>query len=136
MNILYPPMALIGLTFFCLIRLGYLRYTAVREGSVDPRYYASYHGYEEPERLRIHSRHVINLFEVPVLFYVITLIAYVSGTATNVTVWLAWLYTALRFIHTYVHLTTNVVLLRFRIFVFSTFILSLLWLVVLVKLFL
>ena len=130
MNILLPPMALIGLTFFCVARLGYLRYAAVRDGSVDPRYYSSYQGFDEPEKLRIHSRHVLNLFEVPVLFYAITLIAYVSETATGTAVWLAWLYVVLRFLHTYVHLTSNIVLLRFRIFVFSVFTLAALWLVV------
>jgi len=130
MSILYPPMVLIGLTFFCVIRLGYLRFVAVRDRAVDARYYSSYQGYDEPEKLRIHSRHVSNLFEVPVLFYAITLIAHVSGTVSSTAVLLAWLYTALRYAHTFVHLTSNVVLLRFRIFVFSVFTLIALWLVV------
>jgi hypothetical protein len=130
MNILYPPMALIGLTFFCIVRLGYLRFVAVRDRTVDLRYYSSYQGYEEPEKLRVHSRHVINLFEVPVLFYAIALIAYVSGSTSSIAVLLAWIYTGLRFVHTFVHLTSNVILLRFRIFAFSVFTLIALWVVV------
>ena len=34
---------------------------------------------------------------------------------------------ALRFVHSWVHLTSNIVLLRFRIFVISTLVLTILW---------
>lgn len=127
MQILYPPLTLIGLTLFCIFRLGYLRYTSVRSGSVDLRFFERFQGYEEPDRLRVHSRHVSNLFEVPVLFYAITVIAYASGVGTILMTGLAWLFVALRFAHTYVHLTSNVVILRFRLFAASLLVLTLLW---------
>ena len=44
---------------------------------------------------------------------------------------LAWAYVALRYIHSYVHLTTNVVLTRFRIFATSLLTLTVLWAAVL-----
>lgn len=127
MNILYPALALIGLTLFCLGRLGISRYIAVRDGAIDPKYFRLYRGYEEPEKLRANSRHVQNLFEAPILFYAITLIAYVSEAATVLTIVLAWTYVILRYIHSYVHLTSNLVVRRFATYVISTLVLALMW---------
>jgi hypothetical protein len=131
MNILYPLFAMIGLTLFCIARLGYLRFVAVKKGHVDPRFFSLYRGYEEPEKLAAYSRHVVNLFEVPVLFYVLVITAYTTGQTGAVVVGLAWAYFGSRLIHSYVHLTSNVVPVRFRLFVFSMLVLVILWGVVL-----
>lgn len=127
MNILLPVFALFLLTVVCSFRLGYLRYTAVRRGEVDARYFRLYRGYEEPEKLRVHSRHLVNLFETPVLFYVIAIIALVSGQGGLLPIVLAWVYVALRYAHSWVHLTSNRVLLRFRLFALSMVVLVVLW---------
>ena len=131
MRILYPAFAMMALTIFCMVRLGLLRWVAVNRGEVDPRFFSLFRGYEEPEKLAVYSRHVVNLFEAPLLFYVISLTAFVTGQSGNWLPGLAWTYVALRFFHTYVHLTSNVVLTRFRIFVASMLTLSTLWVVVL-----
>ncbi len=131
MHILYPAFAMIALTMFCMVRLGLLRWVAVGRGEVDPRFFRLFRGYEEPEKLAVYSRHVVNLFEAPLLFYVIILTAFVTGQSGIFLLGLAWSYVALRFFHSYVHLTSNVVLIRFRIFVISMLTLSTLWVVVL-----
>ncbi len=131
MRILYPAFAMMALTIFCMVRLGLLRWVAVNRGEVDPRFFSLFRGYEEPEKLAVYSRHVVNLFEAPLLFYVISLTAFVTGQSGNWLPGLAWIYVALRFFHSYVHLTSNVVLTRFRIFVASMLTLSTLWVVVL-----
>lgn len=131
MQILYPVFAMMALTIFCMVRLGLLRWVAVGRGEVDPRFFRLFRGYEEPEKLAAYSRHVVNLFEAPLLFYVIILTAFVTGQSGNWLLVLAWAYVALRFFHSYVHLTSNVVLIRFRIFVVSMLTLSTLWVVVL-----
>jgi len=131
MQILYPSFAMMALTIFCMARLGFLRWVAVGRGEVDPRFFSLFRGYEEPEKLAAYSRHVVNLFEAPLLFYVITLTAFVTGQSGPWLLGLAWAYVALRYFHSYVHLTSNVVLTRFRIFVVSMATLSALWLIVL-----
>jgi hypothetical protein len=131
MNILYPVFALSGLTLLLMARLGILRYMAVKSGSIDPRFFVLYRGYDEPEKLAVHSRHVINLFEAPLLFYLICISAYVTGQSGVVLVSLAWLYVALRFVHSYVHLTSNIVLRRFRVFIVSMLTLMAIWAIVL-----
>lgn len=131
MQILYPSFVMMALTMFCMVRLGLLRWAAVSRGEVDPRFFSLFRGYEEPEKLAAYSRHVVNLFEAPLLFYVIILTAFVTGQSGNWLLGLAWTYVALRFFHSYVHLTSNIVLIRFRIFVVSMLTLSALWVIVL-----
>ncbi len=131
MQILYPAFAMMALTMFCMVRLGLFRWVAVGRGEIDPRFFRLFRGYEEPEKLATYSRHVVNLFEAPLLFYVIVLTAFVTGQSNNWLTGLAWVYVGLRFFHSYVHLTSNIVLIRFRIFVVSMLTLSTLWVVVL-----
>lgn len=131
MQILYPAFVLIALTIYCMIRLGLLRLAAVKRGEIDPRFFILFRGYEEPDKLAGYSRHVVNQFEAPVLFYVIVLTAFVTKQSETWLVALAWAYVALRFIHTYVHLTSNVVIVRFRIFALSMLTLIALWAAVL-----
>jgi hypothetical protein len=129
-NMLLPVFGMFLLTVICTFRLGYLRFSAVRRGEVDPRYFRAYRGYEEPEKLRVHSRHLVNLFETPVLFYVIAIIALITGQGGLLPVVLAWTYVTLRYGHSWVHLTSNRVLLRFRLFALSMFVLVALWITV------
>lgn len=131
MNILYPVFAMSGLTLFCMARLGYLRDKAIRAGEIDPRFFSLYRGFEEPEKLAVYSRHVVNHFETPVLFYVVSLVAWITGQAGTGVISLAWAYVALRFVHSYVHLSHNIVILRFRVFVVSVVVLTVLWATVL-----
>lgn len=131
MNIFYPIYALVALTLFCMVRLGMLRVAAIKRGEIDPRFFALYRGYDEPDKLAAYSRHVSNLFEAPVLFYVICVTAAISGQDGVLPVSIAWAYVALRYVHSYVHLTSNVVIVRFRVFVTSMIVLTALWIVVL-----
>ena len=131
MSILYPVFAMAALTFFCMIRLGFLRYSAVRRGEIDFRFFRQYKDYEEPENLRVLSRHVVNLYETPVLFYAISIIAFITDTVSILILALAWAYVALRYVHSYIHQTSNIVIHRFRVFVTSQFVLMTLWIVVL-----
>jgi hypothetical protein len=131
MNILYPVFAMSALTLFCIGRLGFLRYQAVKAGEVDPRFFSLYRGFEEPDKLAVHSRHVINHFETPLLFYLVCVVAYVTGQAGAVVNGLAWAYVGLRYVHSYIHLTNNIVIMRFRMFVLSMAVLTALWMTVL-----
>lgn len=129
MQILAPMFALFALTVVAVFRLAFLRFGAVRRREVNMRFYLSYQGFEEPDALRVASRHVVNLFEAPVLFYVVCLTTYVTGQTTMLLVVLAWLYVLLRIAHSYVHLMHNVIILRFRVFFLSWLVLIALWLV-------
>jgi hypothetical protein len=123
MNVLYPVFALLALTLAVAIRMGYARYTAVSKKEVDGRYYVAYQG-NEPERLRVIGRHFSNLLEVPPLFYIACIIAFVTGQQGVLVISLAWAYVALRVVHTCIHLGPNIVMLRFQVFVLSVLVLA------------
>ena len=134
MQILIPLFVMFALTAVAVFRLGLMRLRAVQARQVELRFYREYRGYEEPERLRIASRHVIKLFEAPTLFYVVCLMIYVTGQTSGLLVGLAWAYVLLRAAHSYVHLTSNVVVVRFRVFVASWLVLVAMWSVLGVRL--
>lgn len=126
-QILYPCFAMFALVAVVLARMAVLRFGAVRRGEMDPRYYKTYQGGEEPEHMRVVTRHFLNLFEMPVIFYVVTLMTYVTHQASGWMVGLAWTYVALRYAHSWVHLTSNDVLMRFRLYIASGIVLVVMW---------
>jgi hypothetical protein len=124
--ILYPVFAMFLLVVVVLNRLRSLRFAAVGRKEVSIGYYRAYRG-DEPEALRVVARHFSNLFEMPVLFYVGVLMTYVSQQVSYWLLALAWLYVALRYAHSYVHLTSNDVRVRFGAFVASSIVLAVMW---------
>ncbi len=61
-----------------------------------------------------------NLFEIPVLFYALSLYLFVTNQVDVIYVTAAWAFVALRALHSAVHCTINIVLLRFYLYLFST----------------
>ena len=134
MEIIYPLFAMFALTAFVAFRMGFLRYSAVKAGKIDPRFFKLYQNHEEPDYLRVISRHQINLFEAPVLFYAVCILIVVTNQTSLLLLSLAWLYVALRYIHSFIHLSNNNVLDRFRIFAASWFVLIGIWAVLAIRL--
>ena len=127
MSILWPAFALVALTLAVVIRLARQRFAAVKAGRVDGRYYKSFRGEGEPEDVAVTARNLINLYEMPTLFYAGIAIAFAAGQSGTLLVALAWGYVALRFVHTAIHLGSNKVLLRFRVFALSWLVLLAFW---------
>lgn len=71
-----------------------------------------------------------NLFEVPVLFYVAVLTLYVTQMVNALFLTLTVIYVALRYIHSFIHVTYNRVMHRFLAFVISTLLLWGLWILI------
>jgi len=132
--ILYPVFALAALVFIVIGRMGYLRFAALKRREVDLKYYEAYRGDDEPEPVKVVGRHFVNLFEVPVLFYVASIMIYVTGQTSVWLVALGWLYVALRYLHSYIHLGSNKVMVRFRFYFLSCLVLMVMWLTLLVQL--
>jgi hypothetical protein len=132
--ILYPAFAMLLLVFIVLNRMRSMRFSAVRNREISAEFYKAFQGAEEPEPLRVVARHFSNLFEMPVLFYVGLLMIYVTHQTTGWLVGCAWLYVALRYVHSYVHLTTNDVRVRVGIYFASGIVLLVMWMTLLVQL--
>jgi hypothetical protein len=69
-----------------------------------------------------------NLFEVPVLFYVLCISLAVTQLVTLPDIWAAWGFVALRAAHSLVHLTYNRVMHRFMVYAASTVLVFIMWL--------
>lgn len=134
MLILWPLSAMVLLTFVVIFRLGKMRVAAVRTKRVNYKFYLTYRGHEEPDDLAATSRHLVNLFETPVLFYVAGIAIYVTEQTSLLLVLLSWAYVVVRYAHAYVHMTSNRLLHRFRIFLISLSFLALIWIVFAVQL--
>lgn len=134
MAILLPMFALFLLTLFVMLKLAYLRFVAVKRGDISPGYFRLYQGDQEPESLATYSRHYINLHESPLLFYVISLIIFTANIQSTALLALAWSYVALRYLHSFIHLGTNHVLNRFRVFALSSLVLTVIWALSLIRL--
>ena len=66
-----------------------------------------------PEHVQYPANNFKNLFELPVLFYVICLYLYVTGSADTAYLLAAWAFVALRAVHSLIQCTTNIVMHRF-----------------------
>lgn len=64
------------------------------------------HG-EEAHESRLVNRNIANQFELPVLFHIACLLLYITDADNVVTVVLAWLFVLSRYVHSYVHVTSN-----------------------------
>jgi len=60
-----------------------------------------------------------NLFEIPVLFYVLALYLFVAEQVDTIHVVAAWVFVAFRVLHSAVHCTVNIVMLRFYLYFVS-----------------
>ncbi len=132
--ILWPIFAMFLLTAAVLVRLATTRRASVQRGEVRLAFYKLLQGDDEPEKMRATTRHMVNLYEMPILFYVGCILAFVTGQTNMLLVVLAWLFVVARYAHTYIHLTSNSVPTRFRVFGASFAVLVGMWVVLAVQL--
>jgi hypothetical protein len=66
------------------------------------------------------SDNLKNLFEIPVIFYALALYLFVTSQVDAAYVTAAWVFVAFRALHSAVHCTINIVMLRFYLYLIST----------------
>jgi hypothetical protein len=74
-----------------------------------------------------------NQFELPVLFYVLTVLAYITHQAGVLFVTLAWLFVIFRVLQACIHVTSNVVRLRGAMFGIAAVVLAIMWLIYIIE---
>ncbi len=127
-SVLVPVFLQVLLTFVLLVRTGGLRFAAIRAKEVRVRDIAL--GERAwPARVQAAANAFQNQFELPVLFYALVALALITRTADLLFVAMSWLFVLGRVGHALVHVTSNDVLLRFRIFLASSLVLMLMWLI-------
>jgi hypothetical protein len=66
------------------------------------------------------SDNLKNLFEIPVIFYALVLYLFVTQQVDALFVNTAWIFVVFRVLHSLVHCTFNLILLRFYLYLFAT----------------
>jgi len=110
-SILLPLFVQVALTLVLGLWLAYLRGRDLRSGAVHPSKIAL----REPNwplKTQLVGFCFSNQFELPVLFYVLTILELVTRQADLIFLVLAWVFVLTRVMHAMVHTTTNRI--RFR----------------------
>ncbi len=68
-------------------------------------------------------------FELPLLFYVLVIFAWITKQADLIFVVMAWIFVLSRVVHAYIHTTSNHVPTRFNAFAVGAIVLLLMWLI-------
>ena len=76
---------------------------------------------------------ISNQLELPVLFYVLTILAIITRHADFLFVVLAWVFVALRLLHAYIHVTSNRLTRRFAVFAVGAVVLVVMWVIFIVR---
>lgn len=125
--VLYPVAALVLLTVLMTLRSARLNFRALRSRAARPEQFRVFETGELPLEVMLTARNVSNLFEQPVLFYVLALFLCLFERVNHFYLAGAWLFVALRCAHSYVHVATDNLLLRYRLFAASCFLVWGLW---------
>ncbi len=124
----YPMFFMVLLTFVVGLITMKQRIASVKSGAVSPKYFKLMEGQEVPEIITKTTRCFNNMFEVPLLFYVASLL-YLGLDIESVTgLVLAWFFVFMRYIQAYIHLTHNHLIHRMLSFWFAFFSTMGLWL--------
>jgi hypothetical protein len=130
--VLLPLFVEVALTFVLLFWMGSMRVAAVRRGEVHPGDIALREP-NWPRRVLQIQYAFHNQLELPVLFYVLTILVWMTRFADLLFVILAWVFVVLRLMHAYVHVTDNNVPRRGTIFIAGAIVLTVMWVIFAVR---
>ena len=130
--LLLPVFAHVAMILASVYRLGFSRVAAVRRGDVkvkdialDPEKW--------PDELRKRANNYRNQFELPVLFYLLTILTIITRQADLLFVLLAWVFVLLRVFQALVHVTSNNVRYRGAFFGAGAIVLLIMWIIFMVR---
>lgn len=126
--ILGPVVALVLWTFVMWAWLYATRIPAIARAGIrfDPADTLADLNAKLPPQVRWKADNYNHLMEQPTLFYATALTLALLGHGGGVNLWLAWTYVALRVVHSLVQAITNVIPLRFAIFMVASLVLLIL----------
>lgn len=127
-EMIFAPMGAMALLTFVV--LGFIparRFRAAFAGRVTADDFKFGESAAVPGDVSIPNRNYMNLLELPTLFYVAGLMYYVAGRLDQTALVVAWVYVALRAVHSAIHLSYNNVRHRLVAFALSNFVLLAFW---------
>ncbi len=125
--LVFPAITLVFWTFAILIRLGKLRFRAVKTKQLNGRYFKLNKGADVPEEIEKTSNNYNSLLALPLLFYVAVVLLIATDKSEFTQIIFAWLFVLSRVAHSIIHTGSNKVRYRFKVFSFGLFMLILMW---------
>lgn len=128
-QIFEPVVALVFLTLLVWAFMYYKRLGFIRKQKLDPEALKS--KFESEKALAPvagPSDNLKNLFEMPVLFYLLCVVLFLLGRVDGMFLALAWTYVGLRTMHSLIQSTYNRIVHRFSVYTLSMFALIWMWL--------
>ena len=125
--IFLPVFALVAWTFAILLLIPYKRIKAVARKQLVADDFKLGESKNVPPGVSLPNQNYTNLLELPVLFYLVCLVLYVTNSVDAVAIYLAWAFVGLRMVHSVVHLTSNHIFQRFIVFAIGFFVLVAMW---------
>ena len=117
-----PFFATMLLTLLVWVYMYIRRIRFITKNNIDPKDLAVPGALAQlsPAEVSNPSDNLKNLFEIPVLFYALALYLFVTGQVDVTYVSAAWIFVAFRALHSVVHCTLNLVMLRFYLYLIAT----------------
>ena len=117
MSMMGPILAQVALTLIVLLYMASRRLPALAASKTTPEQLKDRKTFDAlPASCTYPSENLKNLFEVPVLFFVLSFCALITGLGGTLMVTLAWVFVATRVVHSFIHCTYNNVTHRFLFF--------------------
>lgn len=126
-TIFLPVAALALWTLSVLLLIPIARFKAGAKGHVSVADFRYGESDRVPAHVKLPNRNFMNLLEVPVLFYLACLVAFLIQAVDPALLTLAWVYVALRIAHSCVHLSYNHVMHRLAFFASSNVVVVIIW---------
>jgi hypothetical protein len=130
--VLLPLFVEVILTFALMLWMGTLRGADLRSGAVKSADVALRES-NWPRRTTQAANSFSNQFELPVLFYVLTILEWVTRHAGYLFVILAWVFVICRVLQAYVHVTSNTYRLRSTFYSVGALVLLVMWAIYIIE---
>jgi hypothetical protein len=125
-TVLFPLFVEVALTLVLAFWMAALRVDAIRSGRVHPRDVALRQP-NWPVRATEVGNALHNELELPLLFYVLTILSILTRHADLLLVLLAWVFVVLRLVRAYIHVTDNNMARRGTVFLAGVIVLAVMW---------
>ena len=126
-RIFLPALAMAALTFVVWLRMYFARIGEMKREGVHPQSVATSPQLAARLKDTRAADNFRNLFELPVLFYMALAVAAATSQVTTFVLSLAWLFVALRILHSAIHCSYNKVIHRFHAYFAGGLVLWILW---------
>jgi hypothetical protein len=127
LSVFLPALAMVALTIAVWLRMYFSRIGEMRRERIHPQAVATSAQMSERLKDTRAADNFRNLFELPVLFYLALVVAALTGQATLPVLVLAWLFVALRVLHSAIQCGYNKVKHRFFAYLAGSLVLWVLW---------